>query len=182
MKKTLLTPVVCLVATLSLACGSSTGLPPASIENVVDTVTLFALEATPLERPGAINLVSGETVRTDRTDDFDISFTLDSTATLWPTLPVGFEARSGIQQSSESFDQIIVAPDQDYTTEEPVPIAVGDVLVMHSRPTPCFGSTLVIYGKVEVIAIDATAGTLDLKILINLNCGYRNLQPGIPDA
>jgi hypothetical protein len=37
-----------------------------------------------------------------------------------------------------------------------------------------------LYGKFEVLAIDTTARRVDLRVLVDQNCGYRGLEPGFP--
>ena len=56
------------------ACGNSTGLPPAHVVNVVDTVSLYALDGTPLTAPSAYDVETLRTVRTDVTTAYDFIF------------------------------------------------------------------------------------------------------------
>jgi hypothetical protein len=36
------------------------------------------------------------------------------------------------------------------------------------------------YGKAHVLAIDTLARRIDLEMLVDQNCGYRGLEPGLP--
>ena len=36
------------------------------------------------------------------------------------------------------------------------------------------------YGKLEVLQIDTVAHTITFQHLVDQNCGYRGLEPGIP--
>jgi hypothetical protein len=36
------------------------------------------------------------------------------------------------------------------------------------------------YGKIEITAIDLVARTIRFRYLVNNNCGYTSLQPGLP--
>jgi hypothetical protein len=38
------------------------------------------------------------------------------------------------------------------------------------------------YGKFQVLAIDPAQRTVTLEFLIDRNCGYRGLEPGLPDS
>src|SRR3989442_12623220 len=60
------------------ACGTTTGLPPAHIVNVVDTVSLYALDGTPLTAPSAYDVELLLAVRTDVTTPYDFIFNIDT--------------------------------------------------------------------------------------------------------
>src|SRR5690348_72253 len=64
------------------ACSDLTGLPPATIRNVVDTVSLYALSDTVISLPAAYDLQTALAVRTDRSSLFDFAFNVDSTGRL----------------------------------------------------------------------------------------------------
>jgi len=52
---------------------------------------------------------------------------------------------------------------------------------VRSGATTCAtGITVSLYAKLEVLAVDSTARRVDFKILVDENCGYRGLEPGIP--
>jgi hypothetical protein len=65
-------------------------------------------------------------------------------------------------------------------------IDVGTVFLARSRSVPdgCSAITgaLPRYGKFEVLSIDAAERVVTLQTLINVNCGYRQLEPGLPDS
>ncbi len=165
------------------ACGSSTGLPPARIDNVVDTVSLYALDGTPLTAPSAYDIENLRTVRTDVTTAYDFIFNIDAgaQALLLPTGAVGLGRQSGIRVESTSFDAITDAPTSGYADSTAVAVDSGTVAVIRSRPTQCsFGVIVFLYAKIEVLKIDRVARRLDFRILADLNCGYRQLLPGLP--
>ena len=55
------------------------------------------------------------------------------------------------------------------------------VAVVRSRPTStCVIGTVYYYAKLQVVRIDTIARRIDYNILVDLNCGYRGLEPGIP--
>jgi hypothetical protein len=77
----------------------------------------------------------------------------------------------------ETFDAIEAAPSNGYVTEEAVPVALGERYIVRSRITCTIG--VPVYAKVEIIGLEDNS--LILKVLANANCGYRGLQPGLPD-
>lgn len=77
----------------------------------------------------------------------------------------------------DAFDDIELAPSNGYVTEEAVPIAVGERYIVRSRILCNLGVPL--YAKIEIIGLEDN--TVILKVLANENCGYRSLEPGLPD-
>ena len=53
---------------------------------------------------------------------------------------------------------------------------------MRSRPGCSLGATIFYYAKLKVLAYDAVDRRVDFEILVNANCGYRSLQPGVPHS
>ena len=174
--------VAALVA--AAACGdNSLGLPRARFNNVVDTISLWALDGTPINTPSAYSISSREVVRTDQTTGFDFAFNITAAgqAVLLPTGALGLGKASGIVLQSVPFDSIIEAPSTGYQDSTAVAVDSGTVAVVRSRPTTtCVIGTVYYYAKLQVVRIDTIARRIDYNILVDLNCGYRGLQPGIP--
>ncbi len=174
--------------TLLAACSSSP-LPPALYVNVVDTVTLYALEGTPLGTPSAYALNGRRLVRTETSIAFDFAFNFDSLGQ--PVfLPIGaiglgtsnVNTDPGLQVSSATFDNVTIAPTDGYEVDKPFSVAAGVVAVARSRVQTCAdGSTVPLYAKLQVLDIDAVARTIHFQILVNQNCPYLGLAPGIPE-
>lgn len=167
---------------LSVTCSDDFGLPPAQSPNVVDTLTMFAIEGTAIGAPSALNLPLGVLVRTDRSADFDVALNFVAEGpVLLPTGAMGFSEESAIRRMTVPFEEVRVAPSSGYITDEPVPVAAGDVFVVRSRPLRCFGNTrLFYYGKLGVLGVDAGARTVTLQVLVDRNCAFRGLEPGLP--
>lgn len=172
------------------ACSDPFALPNPAFPNVVDTVSLYALHGTEIALASGFRLEDQRAVRTDQATGFDFAFDIDSAgnAVLLPTkaLDLGPEFGSGVQVVAAAFDSILVAPTRDYTLDRAVVIAVGDVVLIQSRQTVCtFGIPAFYYAKLEVLGLDVTSGPdgrrLDFHILVDRNCGYRGLEPGLPD-
>ncbi len=180
-------PVVLGAVLFSSGCDNSLTLPPASFPNFVDTVTLNALQGTPIDAPSGFNLVLGLTARTDRQNEgFDIAFDIDeqNRALILTTGALGLSAQSAIQVSDRAFDDIMIAPLDDYEREVAITVEVGSVFIVRSQPTSIgcvfYVGQLPRYGKFEVLSLDLQTRQITLKNLVNVNCGYRSLEMGIP--
>ena len=168
---------------LTIACGN-TGLPTGVSQNVVDTVSLYALYGTALDLPSGFRIATPNVVRTDLESDFDFAFNITPAgeAVLLPTGALHLGIGSGIQIENASFDAITVTPGGAYVDSLPVFVDSGTVAVVHSRATSCplTASFGYLYAKLEVLKIDTVVRRIDLKVLTNQNCGYHSLTPGNP--
>lgn len=163
------------------ACGDE--LFPASFENVEEEVVLGSLIGTAPPVPSGYSISDARTVRTDLSASFDFAYLVDQAgrSLLVPIDGLGLGSSSsnpGLQKRDEAFAAIRIAPSNGYLTTDSIEVAVGDVLVGRSRIACFLGVPQ--YAKMEVLAIDAAAKTIRLKVLPNVNCGYRSLAPGIP--
>lgn len=168
------------------ACDSANTLAPATNANFVDSAELGALTGTPLNVPSAFSIVERLAVRTDRSAAFDFAFdiTVDGQPVLVPLVVLGITSTSGVnsglQHTDQAFDEIDLAAQNGYVTTANVPVAVGDVLFARSR-LACSGLGVPQYAKLEVKSIDLATRRIQFRYLANNNCGYRSLQPGVPE-
>lgn len=179
-------PLLPLVALAALAaCGDDDVLPDPTRANRVDTVTVGSLTDTPITTPSGF-AVSAGAVRTDLDAGFDFAFDIEGppetgTPVVLPRAALGITsggtAEPGVMRRNEAFDDIDAAPSNGYVTDEPVQVAVGERYIVRSRVVCNIG--VPVYAKVEIIGIEDNS--LILKRLANVNCGYRELQPGLPD-
>ena len=184
----------CVVAALlagggALACNDPLGLPAATSSNIVDTFTLAALSGTPITQASAFDIARNRLVHTEQVADFDFAFDLSSTGTgvLFPALALrlAITGTPGLQKMTVPFDSVKSAPSNGYVDSSAVSITIGDVLVGRSRLTSIgcgLTGSLPRYAKFLVLDIDPQARSLRLKALVDSNCGYRSLQPGIPTS
>jgi len=178
--------VAALVVTVA-ACGDNINLAPASVPNVVDTITLGSLNGSPVPLPSAYSVADGDPVRTDLTAAFDFAYDVDQAGRhVFLTLEVLRLSNTsgsgpGLQFSPLAFDQIQVAPTNGWITNDTIVVDSGTVLTLRSRIV-CAGLGVPLYGKLEVLAIDDTPGneTITFQALSNENCGYKSLQVGLP--
>jgi hypothetical protein len=171
------------LAWLAGACSSTTGLPPATLTNVVDTVALYALRGTPINVPSAYSVQTRSSVRIDQSVALDFAFDYDSVGepAFFTTGALRLGTGSGLQPVSTAFDAVTSAPTTGYVTDRPTAIAPGSVLLVASRPLTCvYGTTVSLYAKLRVLTVDSTAKRVNFAILVNQNCGYHDLLPGLP--
>jgi hypothetical protein len=183
-------PTICrflplLALSAAAACGDNTNLPDPTEENVVDTVTVGSLTDTPITTASGFAVGVGA-IRTDLDPGFDFAYDIQGdpatgTSVFLPRAALGIvsetSAEPGLMRRDEAFDDIEAAPSNGYVTEEAVPVALGERYVVRSRVTCSIGVPR--YAKVEIIGLEDNS--VILKVLANANCGYRGLQPGLPD-
>ena len=171
-----------LVAVLA-ACGGGDDLPANPQANVIDTITIGSLSGTPITTPSGFSVASGA-VRTDLSADFDFAFNIqpDGQPVFLPRAELGLPsstANPGVQRRNETFDEIDQASSNGYVTDDPVPIALGERYMVRSRVV-CGTLGVPLYAKIEIIGFEDRL--VHLKTLANVNCGYKDLTPGVPDS
>ena len=177
-----LIPALIAVAT---SCSDSNSLGNPAFANAERVDTLYALIGTPVQTPSAYSIQGSRRVRTDTTSAFDFAYNLqkDGSHVFVPRAVLGIDSTSsvkpGLQSRSESFEAITEAPSNGYVTDQVVPIAVGDRYVARSRVVCTIGVPT--YAKLEVLAVDDLARTVTFRILTDDNCGFKGLEPGLPD-
>ncbi|HKT58760.1 MAG TPA: hypothetical protein VJQ46_01840 [Gemmatimonadales bacterium] len=173
-----------LVLAAAIACSNDLlGTP--TVNNATDTVTLGALEGTPISVASGYNISLGA-VRTDQSVDFEFAYNVRKLAdgtyqrVFLPRAALGLSttaANPGLIHRDQTFDQITSAPSNGYTADSAVPIQVGDRYVVRSRVV-CVSLGVPLYGKLEILSFQDS--TVTFKVLTDLNCGFRDLTPGLP--
>lgn len=173
------------LAALALtACGEQNFLSPPQFDNVVDTVTIFAVRGTAIPQPSAYVMVDRRAARTDQTSLFDFAFDLPAAdgqflpAALLGTAPTTGSS-PGLLATTVPFDSIRVAETNGYVINTPVSARPGQVYFIRSRLL-CTTLSSPLYGKLEVLSVDRAARAVTFRVMVNLNCGYLGLQPGRP--
>ena len=123
--------------------------------------------------------------RTDETASFDFIYTRDS---LGRHLLLPLHALAGLGNKTGSnpgfirfagtFSDLALAPTDTYLTIDTLVIVAGDVLAARSRVACYLGVPQ--YAKLHVLDFDDANNTFRIEVLSNTNCGYKNLQPGVP--
>ncbi len=180
-------PVVMCVVLFSSGCDNSLALPPANVANIIDTVTLHALQGTPITTASGFDMILQLAARTDRqTGGFDIAFDIDDEgrALIFTTGALGLSVKSGIQMADRAFGDIVIAPLEGYELDSALVVGVDSVFIVRSRPASrgCvfFLGQLPRYGKFQVLDVSLETRQITLENLVNVNCGYRSLESGIP--
>lgn len=170
------------------ACGDDNNLAPASIPNVVDTVTLGALTSSPISLASAFSVADGDVVRTDLSSAFDFAYDVDPAGrhvfltTEVLDLHTGASGTGpGLQKVNSSFAGLTTAPINGYVTTDTVVVDSGMVFAVRSRIV-CTGLGVPIYGKLEILSISDAPGNnqITFQALSDENCGYKSLTPGLP--
>lgn len=170
-------------ALLATSACSDSQLGDAASSNVVDTITLGALNGAALTVPAAFSITAGITVRTDQSSSFDFAYDIlpGKGPSLLPLTALGLSGSGStnpaLQKVTIAFDDLKEGPSSGWNQADTVPIAVGDVIAGRSRVTCYLGVPQ--YAKLQVLGFNQVAKTVDLKVLANVNCGYRNLEPGV---
>jgi hypothetical protein len=180
-------PLLLILSVCSLtvaACSDSNGLPDATAPNAERTDTLWSLVGTPVSTPSGYSIDGGRRVRTDLFIDFDFAYSdAPDGPVLIPRAALGIDTANsvnpGFQARTESFEAITIAPTDGYITDNPVPIAVGERYVVRSRITCDIGVSK--YAKIEILEFEEVARIVTFRVLTNDNCGFKGLEPGLPD-
>jgi hypothetical protein len=180
---------ICLVALgAAIACSDANSLGDPTESNAIDTVTLGALEGTPISVASGYNISIGA-VRTDQSVEFEFAYNVRRLAdgsyqrVFLPRSALGLTSTSanpGLLRRDQTFDEITRAPSNGYTADSAVPIQLGERYVVRSRvsSTVCPALGVPLYGKLEVLSFGDS--TVTFKVLTDLNCGFRDLVPGLP--
>lgn len=171
------------------ACGSLTK-PSAQTENGTDTVTVYAINGTPVDAPTGLWLFGQRAVVTSSAFNFDLAFDIDSIGQA-KMYTVRYIAGSlspahtvGLQKYNGTFEALTKAPTSGYIADSLYNANVGDVFIVQtSDPNACSFSIYsnVIYAKVEVLGIDPGTRAVRTRFTVDPNCGFLSLAPtGIP--
>lgn len=99
---------------------------------------------------------------------------------LKPTGAFGFDSGAGITQpiTDRAFDQVSEAPSSgSFVTDSAVVLRTGAVYVARSRQIPCGLGGASQYARIEAVALDAAAGTAQLRVVTNEVCNDTRLTP-----
>jgi hypothetical protein len=172
-----------LVVAALAGCGDPVRIR-AQFDTIQDTVTVFALTGTPVIAPAALSTIRHEAVRIETTRDFDIVFDIDAAgrAVLYPVQLVGGSpGTTGIQETTDAFDDIEEAPRTGYQRDSATVLDVGDVVLIEAEPLFCRGTIQPkIYSKLVVDEIDLATRSVRVRMVVDPNCGFRSLAEGLP--
>ncbi|HEY4306603.1 MAG TPA: hypothetical protein VGM82_19165 [Gemmatimonadaceae bacterium] len=181
-------------ALTAVACKGFTEVP-ASLTTVTESSTVYALNGAPLGAPTAIhayvaNGVGGAFVPADADFLFDVAFDIDSLAQVH-ILPQR-QVAAGLQTTHtvslatvpDTFEAVTRVPDGlTFRPDTGMIIARGQVVIAQvTDATACSfsitGTTL--FAKIAVKAINRVDRTMQVKLTVDPNCGFRSFASGIP--
>jgi len=153
-----------------------------------DTVVLYSLANPQLQRASAFNFNSRTAVRIEvpgATGQWDVA--LDTRAgqlVLLPPGALGVTSRARVASlPGQSFAQVQEAPADTllYSASAAVPVNLNTTYVVRTdtRSTQ-FGGQCVYFGKMQPLAIDVPAGTMEFVYDVSPVCNDRRLVP--PDS
>jgi hypothetical protein len=181
-------PLFCTLACAAVvaACSDSANLADPTDANIIDTTTVWALNGTALTDPSGFSIPDRIAVRTDQSAAFDFAFNIDNSGrpVFLPIDLLGLGAISGtnpgLLQTPIPFDSIRTAVTGDsYVVDDTVSVAAGDVFYARSRVV-CSALAIPLYGKIEILSVDPDTRSVTFRYLVDNNCGYLGLQPGLP--
>ena len=175
--------MLCAAAVPIIACDDDLGLDDWSA--IPDTVTIFSLSREDLiGMPSAYDFVEHrlrEVESPGATGNWDVA--LRHEANQLVLVPAGgFEgqqSRAGLALiPNTTFEELSEAPgDTAAFTRSPAFVQAGQVYAVRTRRASCGFSVGVRYGKLKIINVDPTDGTLTFESIVNPFCNDRSLIP-----
>lgn len=150
------------------------------VPEVPSEATLFDFIDGRLQDPPAFDIVRERPARVDQTRDWDFLFrVVGGGAELVPfTAVTDSVTDSGLRVAETSFEGVLEAPETGYILTEPIPVAIGDVLIARSRRDARQVLACSQFAKLEILDLDIAAGQITFRYLVNPNCGDTVLEPG----
>jgi hypothetical protein len=176
----------CAISFFGMTACSSLTRPKAQTDNATDTVTVYAINNTPVDAPTGLWLFGQQAVVINSAFTFDLAFDMDAQGnmTLYTVRYVAGDLSAahsvGMQKISTSYEALDKAPSTGYVSDSLFTVKVGDVFAIQtSDPSACSFSVYsnVIYGKVQVLAVDPAARTVRTRFTVDPNCGFFSLIP-----
>ncbi len=170
------------------ACEDVTRSIDPNIEVTEDTLTVFPLRGSPLSAPTAFDLFSLRALRVgDANALYDLAIdTAGGAAVLYPSQLIDIEAaRTGVIESTATFESILEAPTTGYQDTAAVSVTIGETVIVRARNV-CTGSIPgrdFFHAKLQLLELGTSGGfrTARFRIRTNPNCGFRSFADGLPE-
>lgn len=151
----------------------------------IDTVTLYSLARPEIGLASAFDLVNRRqqvVEGANSTGTWDIAVDDDGARALFvPPGSLGVDSRAAIAPiAGVAFDDVTEAPADTtlYFRNQPVPVEIGQTYAVRTRELRGFFSEIcVYYAKIQPIAVDLDAGTIEFFFESSPACNDRNLVP-----
>ena len=167
-------------------CSDPNPLPKPTVSNAVDTLALYATSGTDVWKESGYSTAERRVVRLDQstTVDFAYQVTPDGRHILLPGTLIGQAGTGGVspglQVVDSAFDSLTYARTNGYLSEDTVEVSVGTVMYLKGRISPTCYYGYPTYGKVEILLFNDETRAMQFRVLVNGNCGYKSLEPGLP--
>ena len=155
-----------------------------------DTVVMYSLARPELTLFSAFNFSRRSTVRIEAagsSTEWDVALdTRGGQLVLIPPGAFGISSRARVAQlPGMTFDEILEAPQDTllYSGAQPVPVDLNSAYVVRTdlRASP-FGGTCTFYAKLQPLAIDVAAGSLEFVFDASSWCNDRRVVPPEPGS
>ncbi|NOT09067.1 MAG: hypothetical protein HOP28_12780 [Gemmatimonadales bacterium] len=170
------------------ACSDQLSLLPPQFRNEEDTIIVYAIRGTPLDRASAYDVYSRNVVRLDQRAVFDFAYDIDDQGRnvflpYGAIIATGGQSNGlpGFQPTNTDFDQISIAEQLGYITKDTIEVQEGMTLYLRSSLNGTCSLGIPYYAKVQVLGMDPEQRSLRFRVLANINCGYRGLTIGFPN-
>lgn len=186
-------PVAGIAAAALLGACNSSLLPPAQQPTLTDTATVYSLSGSPPGAPTALYIYASQLLIASPSFGFDVAFDFDSAGRpiLLPVRTLVSALTSsghqvGLQQlPSTAFDALTEAPVSGYHYDSVMVVTPGVTVAIDSHdPLACQTTFYAqsVYGKIEILSVDAPAHVLHIRFTVDPNCGYRSFASGVPSS
>lgn len=173
------TRILLAALSVTLLAGCEDPLAPtlAPVPEEPSQTVLHDFRTAELRQASAFDVIDRRSVRTDQTSRWDfVAERQDGTFLFRPrSLVLDVSSTAGLQEISSSFEDLSMAPESGYTTDDPVPVEEGAVYAARSRQE---SAGCLRFLKLEVLAVDDATGSIEIRYLGNPNCGRRTLVAG----
>lgn len=159
----------------------------AQFENLSQPFTVHALSGSPLAFATALNLTVKSVTRVDGAFAFDVAFDLNAQGDI-VLLPVNVVGQSpagsrrvGIARTGLAYESVTEAPRTGYVVDSVTVVRKGEAAVVQAQESACALSLApYLHAKIVIDSIEMGTRTMYGRALINQNCGFRSLAPGLP--
>lgn len=176
---------------LALAACDDTDPFAATLPTVEDSYTIFALSGTPPAYPSGLNTAARAATRVDGNANFDVAFDInaDGNAVVYPVKlvvsSIGGDRPVGLRKVDAPFDSVKIAPTGTYPDSVAVVAGRGQVVVVEAYrgltgDLCAFHLSQNIYTKIVIDSVDVPSRTINIRTVMDPNCGFRSFEPGIP--
>lgn len=179
--------VLCLM-TVSACSDDDPFRASATVPNVTTGISLASF-STGTVAPSAIDLLNLRAVRPEVTStgqvNFQIAVDVDAGGQirLLPVLsllsPPGGAISVGLGRSVADFDDLARAPTGGFVADSAVTTRVGETWLVQLQSGTCVNRDP-LYGKLVVDEVNTSTKRVFVRLILNRNCGYRDLTLGLP--